>query len=1020
MSNGQFTDLAILAGLIERPLRVEEAAEALDISPQDVLARAHEGVEQGVLASEGSGYVLTGAAPEVDPPYLAYLAGKLAETLTARGANGEAGKLFIRAGREVEAIGALVAAALGDDDEQAANLALELDPELTPVERQDAGRLHLMLARHARDHGSSPTADEHARNAIRRLEGPELIDALRFGAAVASDLQDSQRAESLTALGAGVAISLGRKDKAGTMLTLLGRELNRLGFADEADAALARGIAMLDTHGDRSEQFLGRMNAGWVAFDRGILQEAEITFDNLTDQADDLHDSVTKSSQMAYHSRALGMVGRINESRVRAAQARAIAAEYGARAIEFLVALGEVEGALAFRRPADAAEAVENADRIAREHLPSWLNRTLHYEAKAALLVGDRETARRALAEAREHTPSGIDGWRVRNLIRITEMEMIEGDWPQGEAEDLTDEFLQSRQYLAAAELLTIRAEREKDAELALQAAALAGQVGAPAHAALAIEAAGAWDDAPVAAAAGEMIRRAAAAMPDDWRDGLRDVPAFAHALDAEPLETPDSEALDDLLAEVLTSAGLTGDFVLSPAQRRARGLVRRKSRRRKTSPVTWLAAAVGGAALVVSIFAVTAGDGPATGTTLAAQPTTTTSSTTTTTLPEDPNPEPPELGLFGESQFRGSDGLTGVASEPALTAFNGHYWAQKPGGFFRADPVAAGRFLYLGSSTNDQVYLIDLTTGIVADRLEADGRVLVPVAVGDMNVARGDGTVKMVVYVAEGGTVHGRPVEGGGAFAPLSLGSDVSAGPVIAGGLAVIPTEGGRVYALNSDGIEWIYPAEDQEPLAEIGEEAAYADGILYVVDQSGELHLIEAETGTGICSRRFGQPPVGNPVVSDGNVYVQATGVVVIAPAGTCEGTESVVVASPEVTNPIAVQDGIIFSAEANRLFPFDPNLMTLESMGSDSQLGPWAPFIADSDITTPPVIAGELVIFGTQNGIVYAVDLATGEEVWRFDVGVATGESVGIEGSPVVLKNTVIVMTNQGNLVAIASGE
>ena len=67
MSNGQFTDLAILAGLIERPLRVEEAAEALDISPQDVLARAHEGVEQGVLASEGSGYVLTGAAPEVDP-----------------------------------------------------------------------------------------------------------------------------------------------------------------------------------------------------------------------------------------------------------------------------------------------------------------------------------------------------------------------------------------------------------------------------------------------------------------------------------------------------------------------------------------------------------------------------------------------------------------------------------------------------------------------------------------------------------------------------------------------------------------------------------------------------------------------------------------------------------------------------------------------------------------------------------------------------------------------------------------
>lgn len=1020
MSNGQFADLAILAGLIERPLRVEEAAEALDISPQDVLARAHEAVEQGVLATEGSGYVLAGAAPEVDPPYLAYLAGKLAETLGARGANAEAGKLFIRAGREVEAVGSLVAAALGDDDEEAANLALDLDAELTPIERQDAGRVHLMLARHARNHGLSPVADERAGDAIRRLEGPELIDALEFGAAIASDLQDSQRAETLTALGAGVAILLGRDDKAGTMLTLQGRELNRLGFADESDAALARGIAMLDVHGDRGQQFRGRMSAGWVAFDRGILQEAEITFDNLTDQAADLHEPVTRANQMAYHSRALGMVGRINESMTRAAEARAIAAEHGAKAIDFLVALGEVEGALTFRRSADAARAAENAARIARDDLPSWQNRTFHYEAKAALLVGDREAARRALTEARQHTPTGIDGWRVRNLIRVTEMELIEDAWPQREAEDLTDEFLQSRQYLAAAELLTIRAEREKDAELGLQAAALAGQVGAPAHAALAIEAAGAWNDPSVAAPAGVLMRRAAAAMPDDWSEGLREVPAFAHALEAEAVEEFDSEALDDLLAEVLTSAGLAGDFVLSPAQRRARGLVRRKARRRKASPVTWLAAAVGGAALVVSIFALTGGDEPVTPTTPVAQATTTTSSTTTTTLPENPNPEPPELGLFGVSQFRGSDGLTGVASEAAFSAFNGHYWAQKPGGFFRADPVAAGRFLYLGSSTNDQVYLIDLTTGTVADRLEADGRVLVSVAVGDMNVARGDGTVKMVVYVAEGGTVHGRPVEGGGAFAPISLGADVSAGPVIVGGLAVIPTEGGRVYALNSDGIEWIYPAEDQEPLAEIDEEAAYEDGILYVVDQSGELHLIEAETGIAICSRRFGQPPVGNPVVSGGNVYVQATGVVVVAPAGTCDGTETIIVASAEVTNPIAVHDGIIFSAEANRLFPFDPDLMTLESIGSDSQLGPWAPYIADSDITTPPVIAGELIIFGTQNGIVYAVDLATGDEVWRFDVGVATGEDVGIEGSPIVLKNTVIVMTNQGNLVAIATGE
>ena len=1020
MTEPSFTDIAILAGLIDRPLRVEEAAAVLNLSPQDVLALARQGEEAGILAADGAGYVPVGDAPETDPPYLAYLAAALADSLAERGPSLEVGKLLARAGRLDDAVAALATAATAGGDESAAVMAFELDPHLSAVDRLQAGRVHLLLAIRARNQGDSDEADERATDAVRRLEGLELVDAIGFAAAVASDLQESQRAEALTVLGAGLAISLERFDKAGSLLTLQGRELARLGFAEEADAVLAKGIATLEEHGDRGLRFRGKMNAGWVAFDRGILQEAEIAFDDLADRAPDLDEPVTEASQMAYHSRALSMVGRINEAAERRTQAIAIAEEHGAFAISFLAALGEVEGALTFLRPADAAAAADAAIEVAREHLPSWLNRSLHYRAKASLLEGDRKAAAAHLAKARELSPTGIDGWRVRNLIRVTELEMLEGEWPQHEAENLTDEFLQARQYLSAAELLTIRARREKDPELGLQAAALARQVGAPAHAALAIEAAGAWNEPTVAAPVGELMRKAAAAMPEDWRTDLRNVPAFANALDAD-VEEADAAELEDLLSEVLASAGLSGEVVLSPAQRRARGLVRRKPRRRKTSWGTRITAVAAVAALGVAVVALVNNGQEDNGPVVAAPVTTTSTSTSTTTTTlaiEDTPLATPELGLFGSYEFRGGGGLTGVV-EGGVTEPAGRYWVQKPGGFFRADAVATGRFLYLGSSTNDEVFLVDLNTGVAVDTLDAGGRVLVHVAVGDLKPARGDERVKTAIYVSEGGLVQGQSVEGASSWSQ-TIDGGVAAGPVIAGSLAVISTEGGRVYGFNSDGIEWMTPAEDEEPFAAISEEAAFADGILHVADDRGDLHLIDAETGAFICTRSFGQPPIGNPVVSDGTVYLQAVAALVYAPAGTCDGTANQIVMDAGVNNALAVHEGIVFSAESNRLFPFDPARFTNEVLGSGEQLGPWAPFITDSDITTPPVIADGLVLIGTQQGMVHAIDLATGAEAWRFDAGIATDDIVSIEGAPLVIRNAVIVTTSGGHIIAIGTDD
>ena len=213
------------------------------------------------------------------------------------------------------------------------------------------------------------------------------------------------------------------------------------------------------------------------------------------------------------------------------------------------------------------------------------------------------------------------------------------------------------------------------------------------------------------------------------------------------------------------------------------------------------------------------------------------------------------------------------------------------------------------------------------------------------------------------------------------------------------------------------MYPTEDSEPIASVSEEAAFSDGVFYVIDDSGELHLIDSGTGELVCSRRFGIPPKGNPAISDGVVYIQTdSAFLIVLTAGECGDFIQPPIDSG-VSNPIAVMDGIVYSAWSNLLFPYDPEMMTGAGIGSQEQLGPWAPVTIDSDLSTPAVIAGGVVVFGTKGGMVHALDLATGDELWRFDVDVATQDDVAIVGAPVVLKNTVIIITNQGHVVAIA---
>src|ERR1700722_20298483 len=76
----------------------------------------------------------------------------------------------------------------------------------------------------------------------------------------------------------------------------------------------------------------------------------------------------------------------------------------------------------------------------------------------------------------------------------------------------------------------------------------------------------------------------------------------------------------------------------------------------------------------------------------------------------------------------------------------------------------------------------------------------------------------------------------------------------------------------------------------------------------------------------------------------------------------------------------------------------------------------FSAGKPVKAAVAIAGGRVFFGDDDGIIHALDLATGKQLWTFKT------EGSIEAAPLVLKDTVFLGSSDANLYALdaATGE
>ena len=1017
-------DLTTLIYVAGRPVRVDEAVVSLGVDPEDLLQLVESLAAGGVVSDTETGIGLTDEAYTPGSASRAsFLAGKWADALRSLdGDPAEIGMALLAAGRRDSAVEFLVPEALSRDSFDLIDAALGAVEEGASIATEEEGRLRLARARHCRGRGESLRAAEDLAMAVRQLQGPELVDALGFAAAVADDLQRPQESETLAALAAREALRVGEPAKQGSLLTLHGRQLSRIGFPQEAERSMEVGRRLLDDHGNETQRDYGHWNRAWVMLDRGSVREAEAEFGILRDHA--LHgDPVVLAEREAYWARSLFGIGHVTEALEAAARAEALAEEHGAGAPRFIAALARMEGGLLLGRYEDA---LGHATDAYERSIPSYVNVPLVGQARALAGLGRVDEAKEKLAAAVSATPAGTNGWRWRIHAEVVEMGLIpqSADWPQRRAEDLTDALLQSRWYDFAVVLMSERARRESDKDLGLQGASLALQIGNPMLAAEAVEAAGAWKD-PMVSVVARAVVQMGAHIPEEWREEWLALPAVASAHGVDLTDHADEVSeLERRIEDALAAAGLGGvDTILSPAQRQARGLVRRRPLRRRR-----ILASVGAAAAVVVLSAATAlgvnylvAEEPVVERVIervveAASPTVPAEPVLEETIVEVPG----DTGVFGVAAYRGGNTRSGVTTGGFRTVL-GKYWDIQLAGSISAGPVARGNLFYLGVADPDELLFLVTNNGtILTASVNTGGRVRSAPA---FDPAGGD--PPYLVFGSDDGRLYALHAGQGQSYwnPPKDLGGAISASPLLFDYITVAVTEDGVLRALSIEDIgegvgveqtevevvEWTYTGTETQPLGSVSSSPASDGEAIYVMDEEGWIHVVDVFSGAPLCEPILGNGALArgaNPVVSGDFVFFPtASGYLDRLRLDSCT-PEPLLFVGPSVFDfPVVVDNGTVYAVEGPWLNAFDvpedalqaASLWTFTAEGQDP-------------ISTAPVYAEGVLYFGTRGGTVYAVDATDGTEVWRFDVGEA------IVGAPAVLDNAVIV-TSQNRVWAIA---
>ena len=333
--------------------------------------------------------------------------------------------------------------------------------------------------------------------------------------------------------------------------------------------------------------------------------------------------------------------------------------------------------------------------------------------------------------------------------------------------------------------------------------------------------------------------------------------------------------------------------------------------------------------------------------------------------------PAPPTVrDTLSWTTFKGDDQRTGSswARVRLPLSLQWRYSSDAPSRTYNSSPLVIGapgrQRVVFGAGTN--VYALDMQTGALVWRSpNFSSNIVTPLTV--LSGETGD----LILAAQQSGRVAAlRASDGGRAWETDALASITTAGPLVInttrGQRIVCAVSAGRLVALNIDGSidpDWQVPL-GRYGISPTSSMALSSDGnLIFICGSDAKLYAIDAQKGALAYTLQLAANSSVTPVVAG----------------------DQVIASNARRIAGFRASGGI-------PIWNFDPRG---EIVGSPA---------IGSDATGQPII-----YFGTRNGVFYALD-KTGAQVWKSEVG------AGITGVPLVLPSMVVVGTSNGLLLAL----
>jgi outer membrane protein assembly factor BamB len=344
---------------------------------------------------------------------------------------------------------------------------------------------------------------------------------------------------------------------------------------------------------------------------------------------------------------------------------------------------------------------------------------------------------------------------------------------------------------------------------------------------------------------------------------------------------------------------------------------------------------------------------------------------------------------------FRGDSTQTGVASDPLPEKLVVR-WQVKTGGnpaIVEGTTAIAGGVAFFGAF-DDNLYAIDLATGKENWKLKT-GSIKSPVGVRGLSVYAG--TVDGDLYCVD--AASGKPKW------KINVDAEVSSGVNFTEDLVLFGTTAEMLHAVSAtDGKgKWTFqvsggPVLGTPAVAGGKTFAAGCDSTLHVLDAASGKELssvpLEGQVGAG-CAVRDNRLVVGTMTNNVICVDLEKTKV-----AWTFEPTKR---AQPFAASAAMTDKLVVIGSRDKRVY----------AINRDTGKDVWN-FLTEGKVDSSPVVAGTRVYVGSQDGNLYVLDLATGKELQRLKL------DGPISASPAVGGGCLVIGTERGTVYCLGAAK